>query len=223
MIPEPLRGGSFIAVRGCYCGDPAEAGEELLRPWREFGEPPVDTFRAMPYREMDMISMDPVAPIGAYTHHEMLYELSPETMNKLVEVAGAGSNSPLILLELRQLGGALTRPPADLSPIGRRDSQFIMTGVGATPTPEVAQLVQAHLAYVAEAMRPYETGATYANFLELDGASPDRVRAAYSPEDWERLVELKDRYDPENLFRFNRNIPPSSMGTATAGDSPQPE
>jgi hypothetical protein len=223
MIPEPLRGGSFIAVRGCYCGDPAEAGEELLRPWREFGEPPVDTFRAMPYREMDMISMDPVDPIGAYTHHELLYELSPETMNKLVEVAGAGSNSPLILLELRQLGGALTRPPADLSPIGRRDSQFIMTGVGATPTPEVAQLVQAHLAYVAEAMRPYETGATYVNFIELDGASPDRVRAAYSPEDWERLVELKDRYDPENLFRFNRNIPPSSMGTATAWDSPQPE
>jgi hypothetical protein len=216
MIPEPLRGGSFVAVRGCYCGDPPEAGEELLRPWREFGEPLVDTFRAMAYREMDMISMDPVDPIGAYTHHELLHGLSSETMRKLVEVAGAGSNSPLILLELRQLGGALTRPPADLSPIGRRDSQFIMNGVGATPTPEVAQLVQAHLAYVAEEMSPYETGATYVNFLELDGASPDRVRAAYSPEDWERLVELKDRYDPQNLFRFNRNIPPSSTGAVPA-------
>ena len=68
------------------------------------------------------------------------------------------------------------------------------------------------LAYVAEAVRPYQTGATYVNFLELDGASPERVRAAYSPEDWVRLVELKDRYDPENLFRFNRNIPPSSAG-----------
>ena len=59
-------------------------------------------------------------------------------------------------------------------------------------------------------MRPYETGATYVNFLGFDGATPERVRAAYAPEDWERLVELKDRYDPENLFRFNRNIPPSS-------------
>jgi hypothetical protein len=47
--------------------------------------------------------------------------------------------------------------------------------------------------------------------LELDGASPERVRAAYSPEDWQRLVGLKDRYDPGNLFRFNRNIPPSSV------------
>jgi FAD/FMN-containing dehydrogenase len=65
---------------------------------------------------------------------------------------------------------------------------------------------------VAEAMSPYKTGATYINFLELDGASPERVRAAYSREDWERLVELKDHYDPENLFRFNRNIPPSSTG-----------
>jgi FAD/FMN-containing dehydrogenase len=94
--------------------------------------------------------------------------------------------------------------------MGRRDSKFIMFGVGATPTPEVAQAVQANLARLAEEMRPYETGASYLNFLDLDGASPERVRAAYAPEDWERLVELKDRYDPENLFRFNRNIPPSS-------------
>ena len=212
MIPEPLRGGSFISVRGCYCGDPPGAGEELLRPWREFGEPQVDTFGIMPYEQMDMISMDPVDPIGAYTHAELLGELSPEAIDKLVQVAGVDSNSPLILLELRQLGGALERPPSDLSPIGRRDSRFTMNGVGATPTPEVAQAVQAHLAYVAEEMRPYETGATYVNFLDLDGATPERVRAAYSPEDWERLVGLKDRYDPDNLFRFNRNIPPSSTG-----------
>ncbi|MDP8947694.1 MAG: FAD-dependent oxidoreductase [Actinomycetota bacterium] len=183
MIPEPLRGGSFVSVRGCYCGDPPEAGEELLGPWREFGEPLVDTFGVMPYREMDMISMDPVDPIGAYTHIELLGELSPEAIAKLVEVAGVDSNSPLILLELRHLGGALERPPADLSPIGRRNSKFTMEGVGATPTPEVARAVQAHLAYVAEEMRPYETGATYVNFLELDGATPERVRAAYSPED----------------------------------------
>ena len=59
-------------------------------------------------------------------------------------------------------------------------------------------------------MSPYKIGATYVNFLELDGASADRVRAAYSPDDWERLVELKDRYNSDNIFCFNRNIPPSS-------------
>ena len=67
-IPEPLRSDSFISVRGCYCGESPQEGEELLRPWREFGGPVVDTFRVMSYREMDMISMDPVDPIGAYTH-----------------------------------------------------------------------------------------------------------------------------------------------------------
>jgi len=60
-------------------------------------------------------------------------------------------------------------------------------------------------------MRPYETGATYVNFLGLGDWNPERTRASYSSEDWERLVELKDRYDPDNLFRFNRNIPSSSV------------
>jgi hypothetical protein len=213
-LPEPLRGESFIVVRGCYCGDPLEAGEELLRPWREFGEPLVDTFGVMPYREMDMISMDPPDPLGIYTHVEMLHELSPEAIDKLVVLAGVESESPLVMLELRQLGGALARPPADLSPIGRRDSRFVMFGLGISPTPEatpeVAQRIQGHLARVAEEMRPYETGATYVNFLGLGDWTPERTQTAYPPEDWERLVELKDHYDPDNLFRYNRNITPSS-------------
>jgi hypothetical protein len=213
-LPEPLRGGSFVSVRGCYCGEPPEAGEELLRSWREFGEPQVDTFGVMPVREMDMISMDPVDPIGAYTHVELLSDLSPEAIDKLVALAGVESESPLVMLELRQLGGALARPPADLSPIGRRDSRFIMFGLGISPMPEpmpeLAQRVQEHLAYVAEEMRPYQTGATYVNFLDFGDWKPVRTRASYSPEDWERLVELKDRYDPDNLFRFNRNIPSST-------------
>jgi hypothetical protein len=87
-----------------------------------------------------------------------------------------------------------------------------MNGIGITPTPEVAKQVQAYLAYVAEAMRPSQTGATFVNFLDLTGVTPERVRAAYSPDDWERLVALKERYDPDNLFCFNRNIPPSSAG-----------
>jgi hypothetical protein len=66
-IPEPLRRGAFISVRGCYCGDPSEAGEELLRHWREFGEPEIDMFGVMPFQQMDMISMDPPDPLGVYT------------------------------------------------------------------------------------------------------------------------------------------------------------
>jgi hypothetical protein len=61
-------------------------------------------------------------------------------------------------------------------------------------------------------MRPYETGATFVNFLVLGDWNLERTHASYSPGDWERLVELKDRYDPNNLFPFNRNIPPTSAG-----------
>jgi hypothetical protein len=209
-LPEALRGKSVISVRACYCGNPPEAGEGLMRPWRELGEPIMDAFRTMPCSEMDSISMDPTDPVGAYGHVELLRDLSPDTIATLVEVAGANSDTPLTSLELRELGGALACTPSDLSPIGRVDSEFIMNGIGMTPTPEAAKKVQSYLAYVAESTRAHQTGATYADFLELDGATPERVKAAYSEEDWDRLVALKDRYDPENTFRFNRNVPPSS-------------
>ena len=214
-VPEPLRGQSVITMRFCYTGEDLEGrGEELLRPWRELGEPIMDTFGVMPGTMMDMISMDPVDPLGAYGHSEMLRDLSQETRETLVELAGAGSESPLILLEMRQLGGALSRPPGDLNPMGRSDARYILNGIGATFTPEMAQGVQAYLAYVAEAVKPHTSGTQYVNFMDLDGATPERVKAAYSAEDWDRLTELKDRRDPENLFRFNRNIPPSALAAA---------
>jgi hypothetical protein len=97
-----------------------------------------------------MISMDPVEPLGAYGHSEMLRDLSPETRETLIELASPGSNTPLIMVEMRQIGGALSRPPADLNPMGRSDARFILNGIGATFGPEMAQAVQAYLAHVAE-------------------------------------------------------------------------
>lgn len=209
-IPEPLRGGSFVVVRGCYSGERPEDGEKLFRPVREaLGEPVMDTFGVMPVAAMDAISMDPVDPMGAIQHAEMLRDLSPGTIEALIEVAGPESGSPLIMLEVRQLGGALSGAADRLSPMGAGEAKFIMNGIGATFTPEMAEGVKAHLARVSEATRGHQTGETYLNFMELDDTGPDKVRAAYPPEDWERLVALKDRHDPGNLFRFNRNIAPS--------------
>jgi FAD/FMN-containing dehydrogenase len=213
-VPEPLRGKSVIALRGCYCGESPERGEQMLRPVREeLGETIMDTFGAMPFAAMDSISMDPVDPMGARQHSEMLDELSPEAIETLVEVAGAGSGSPLIVLELRQLGGALKRTADHLSTMGKGDSNFIMNGIGPAFTPEMAEGVVAYLSRVADATRSFQTGDTYVNFMELEGASTARVKAAYAPEDYERLVALKDRYDPKNVFRFNRNIPPTQNGS----------
>jgi len=206
-LPEPLRGRSVVVVKGCYCGGKPEDGEEMFRTVREgFGEPIVDTFREMPVAQMDRISMDPVDPLGVIQHAEMLSDLSPGAIDALVRVAGAGSGSPLIILEIRQLGGALSRAPEHLNLLG--SGRYSMNAIGATFTPEMAEGVRERIARLVEETRPYQTGRTFLNFMEED-PSGDRVRAAYAPEDWERLVALKDEHDPHNVFRFNRNIPPS--------------
>ncbi len=207
QVPEPLRGRAFVAVRGCWSGPDPRDGERLLAPVRAaLGAPEVDTFAVLPVAGTDAISSDPVDPIAVHQHHELLRELTPGTIDALVEL---GTDSPLVMLEARQLGGALSRPGPDLSPIAGSDARFTLNAVGATPTPEAVRAVRAHLARLAEALRPHATGEQYLNFLDHEGATPQRVRAAYSPADLARLVALKDRYDPHNLFRFNRNTAPT--------------
>ncbi|MBA2713656.1 MAG: NAD(P)H-binding protein, partial [Rubrobacteraceae bacterium] len=176
------------------------------------GEPIIDTFREMPVAEMDEISMDPVDPLGVIQRAELLSDLSPEAIDALLRVAGAGSGSPLAILEIRQLGGALSRTAGSLSPMGSGEARFSMNAIGATFTPEMAEAVKARIALLVEATRPYQTGETFLNFME-ENPTGDRVSAAYPPEDWERLVDLKAEHDPHNLFRFNRNIPPSPAGS----------
>lgn len=214
-IPEPIRGGSFVALRFCYTGENLkERGEEMLGPWRgELSEPVMDTLEVMPYGMLDAISSEPVDPVGVYDHTEMLRDLSPETRATLVEIAGAGSDSPLVELEVRHLGGALSRPSDDLSPMGRSDARFLLWGIGASSL-ETAGAAQAYFAHFSEALRAHVSGTQFVNFVDQNGATPERIRSAYSPEDWARLVEIKDLWDPGNLFRFNRNIPPTSATAA---------
>jgi FAD/FMN-containing dehydrogenase len=207
-LPEPLRGRSVVVVKGCYCGERPENGEEIFRPVREgLGEPIMDAFREMPAAEMDQISKDPVDPLGIVQHAELLSDLSPEAIDALVGAAGGGSGSPLLSVEIRQLGGALARAPEHPNPMGSGDARFSMNAIGATFSPEMAEGAKAHILRLVEATRPYGTGETFLNFMEVD-PTEDRVRAAYPPEEWERLVALKGEHDPHNLFRFNRNIPP---------------
>src|ERR671920_1976518 len=118
---------------------------------------------------MDAINVAPVPPVGPRQHSEMLADLTPEAIETLVEVAGSGSESPLIVLELRQLGGALKRTADRLSTMGKGDSRFIMNGVGPAFTPEMAEGVVAYLAHVADATRSFQTGDAYVNFMELEG------------------------------------------------------
>jgi len=208
-LPEPLRGKAMVIVGACYAGS-AEDGAALLRPIREFGSPVVDTFAPMRYADTGTINSDPVEPQGPYGHTELIRELSSDAIDKLVEVAGACSKSPLTMVEIRHLGGAVAQVDRDANAISHRDAPFVLhtTALGASPE-DVARLKQ-FTAFVAEAMRPFKTGGALLNFLGDGDVGEGRVRAVYSPEHYRRLVELKDKYDPENFFRLNHNIPPSS-------------
>ena len=220
-VPQVLRGKSFIAIRGCYCGDVA-AGQALIDKARKvLGPAAVDTFTAMPAAALAGISLDPVEPLGALNHLELISDLTPDTIDALLEVAGPQSRSPLVMVELRQLGSALAGPAGALSPMAHTPARFSLNAIGVTTTPEQATAVRAHLAVVAAALRPHSTGDTYVNFLDLDGATPQRIRSAYSAADWDRLTRLKAHYDPHNVFRFNRNIPGAGLAASSGNQPPQ--
>ena len=171
------------------------------------GSPLADTFDVMPASALAAISMDPVEPLAVLNHTELLRDLTPGTIDVLVDLAGPDSQSPLVMLEVRQIGGALEGPPGALSPMAHAGAAYTLNAIGITPTPAQAAAVRIHLEKLEASLRPHVTGHTYLNFLDLEGATPQRIRAAYSSEDWDRLTGLKATYDPHNVFRFNRNIP----------------
>lgn len=205
-VPEPLRGRVLTAIRGAWCG-PVEEGRVLLDQARAaLGPAELDTFTVMSAGELPGISADPAGPLPVRGHHELLADLTPAVVDVLERLAGPDSDLPLVLVEARQLGGALGGPQGALSPMAHTSARFSVNAVGATPTPEVDSAVVERLDQLAAALGPYATGDTYLNFLDLDRARPDRIRAAFSPSDWTRLQQLKTHYDPGNTFRFNRNL-----------------
>ncbi len=206
-IPAQLRGKSFVAVRGCWSGHPAEGAAVINQARATLGAAAVDTFATMPTAALAQVSMDPVDPLPAANHSELLTDFTDETICTLVDLAGAAARSPLVMLEIRHLGGALTSRPDELSPMAHSTARFSLNAIGITATPEQDRAVRDHLARVAREIRPFVTGANYVNFLDADGAIPERVAAAYSARDLRRLHRLKLRVDPTDTFRFNRNIP----------------
>lgn len=207
-LPENLRGKSVIAVNACYLGSEVE-GTELLRPFRELSPPLADTFAVKSYNDIGTITNDPVEPQRTYEHTELLKTLSTDVIEKLIEVAGVCSNSPLLMVELRHLGGAIARVPSDANAVAHRDSLFLLIIQSQLTTSQQTTLVNRYTDIVASVIRPYVTGGVFLNFFGNHKVDNARVKAVYSEEKYRRLVNLKNKYDPENFFRLNHNIQPS--------------
>ena len=200
-VPEPVRGRQLVVVEAAYLGS-EDAGAELLRPLRDLG-PELDTFAAVPPAALGQLHMDPEDPVPFAASGQLLDELPSAAIDTIVEAAGPGSGSPLLSLELRLLGGALTEPPPDAGALASLDHAFLTFGVGMIMAPEMGVAVNRQLDTVAEALKPWDPGVKFANFIDV----PMETRMCYPPETFDRLQAVKAHYDPDDLFRANHPIP----------------
>jgi len=200
-VPEFLRGKALFVVDAACIGDQA-AGEAAIAPLREIGEPILDTFGQIPAPGLSHIHMDPENPVPGNGHHRVLRELSDEAIDAFVAVAGPDSGTPLLLTELRHLGGALGRPDPDGGALSHLDAGWAMYGVGMVMSPEMGEAVNAGLDRMHEAMEPWAADGGYFNFAER----PCDTDAILPPDVCTRLVEVKRKYDPDGRIFGNHAV-----------------
>jgi FAD/FMN-containing dehydrogenase len=203
-VPEPLRGKRLLTIGVASIGDEAE-GEERVAPLREIGEPIMSTLGQIPAAALSRIHMDPEPPVPALGHHAVLADLPDEGIDAFVGVAGPDSGTPLLLTELRHLGGALGRPAENGGALSKLDGAFAMFGVGMPMSPELAEAIDRHLDNVHAAMAPWVSEGGYFNFAER----ACDVESILPAEVCERLGEVKRRWDPDGLIRANHNLAPA--------------
>jgi hypothetical protein len=205
QLPEPLRGRPLIDVLGAYVGDPA-SGEALMRPLREIAGAVWDTWDVLPAADLRELAMDPQEPVPGIGDSTMLAELTPDAVDALVRVAGAGSGNPLTAVQVRQLGGALGREPDGAGALGKIDADHIVFCVGAVFDDAMRATVRGHLERIQAELAPHSTGGRLLNFSDR----PGDASAAFSRDVWRRLTEIKARYDPGDLFQASHQVPPAA-------------
>jgi len=208
QIPEPLRGRYVASIRIAYNGS-AEEGERLAAPLRDVGARLKDDLRGMPYTESHTIHSDPDNPHAYAATNAVLGEFTSETLSALL--AATGPESPIqAVVDIRHLGGALRRSgPAGIA-VDNRDAEYIVRVI-TMPGPDAGDAAPEDHAVVRAALAPWTVGHSL-NFLYGAGAAADeaQTRGGYASDTYARLSALKAKYDPRNMFRFNRNIKPAN-------------
>ena len=206
FIPEPVRGQPLVGVVCCYSGS-VEEGEKALQPLREFGPPGLDLVQAMPYVAVRQL-LDPPNQKGMqnYWTADFLAGLPDEAIDVLVERATKPA-SPLSQIILVPGGGAIARVDENAMAFGQRTAPWNIHFLSMWSDPGDDATNIAYTKDIAAAMQPWSTGRAYLNFIGDEGQG--RVEAAFGPTKFARLTNLKKKWDPQNLFRHNQNIPPA--------------
>ena len=206
FVPEPMRGTPVIAVVCCYAGDVAD-GEKAFAPLVEFGPPGLAMVQPMPYVAVQQL-IDAGNPKGmrGYWTGDFFADLPDEAVDTLVERA-TKPVSPFTQTILIPGGGAIARVDDDAMAFGNRKDAFNIHYLGMWAEPGADEENIAWTKALSGAMKPWTTGRVYLNFLADEGQG--RIEAGFGPEKYARLRQLKRRWDPQNLFRHNQNIPPA--------------
>ncbi|MGE5273986.1 MAG: FAD-binding oxidoreductase [Verrucomicrobiota bacterium] len=199
-IPEPVRGKSFAVVEAIHCGAGAEA-DALLQPLRAL-RPAMDTMGPVPIPDLGRLHMDPDHPVPAVGDGTALETLPTDAIDELVRTAGPGSGSPLLSVEVRQLGGALGQPRPDHAALAAAPGEYALYAVGIAATPEIASANEAQIGRLKEAMLPWTTPGIVANFAETR-RDPTSL---WGEDAVARLRKLKEEIDPGNVFRSNHPL-----------------
>jgi FAD binding domain/Berberine and berberine like len=204
-IPEELHGRHVVVVGTCYAG-PVEEGERVLKPLRELGSPLVDGCAPMPFSKHQAL-LDPSFPHGwwYYIRSCNLVELTDEVIDILVD-HGLRIASPVTVFSIYHLGGAVARVSEDETAFSGRDAGHTVNVIGITVNGEGFDEEREWARGLWAALGPHHQN-VYANFLMEEGE--ERVRQAYGAQKYDRLKALKRKYDPDNFFRLNQNIPPN--------------
>ncbi|MET7331006.1 FAD-binding protein [Nonomuraea sp. NPDC005650] len=208
QLPEEFRGRSLVLVRVVYVGD-GEQGARLVEPLRALG-PEQDTCADMPYTQITEIYQDPKGPVSTHLRSALLHELDDEAVAELVSfIDPSKPGGPFPGIELRHLGGALNRSPGRPHAVGTQGAAFHLWLRLPAPAGQAGAAREA-AGQVLERLRRWDTGAMLPGFLFDHDSAPERVRRAYTEANYRRLAELKAKYDPNQLFRINHNIPPAN-------------
>lgn len=207
-LPKDVHGKPIVALVVCHSG-PVEEGETLVAPIKAFGSPVGDVVQRRPYVSQQSL-LDATQPKGRryYWKSEYLPGLRPELLAKVVEHA-LRIVSPHSAIILFPIDGAIQGLPEDHSAAGNRNAMSVLniTASWEKVEDDAANITWARTAW--RELRRFSTGGTYVNFL-TEEEGDERVHAAYG-KNYERLVETKTKWDPRNLFRMNKNIPPRAL------------
>ena len=209
FVPEESVGAMVLAIFPCYTGS-IEEGQKALDPFRALATPVADVTMPMPYASIYDLTREATQPKREVVRSGFYQQFDGETMERILEFVAAAP-TPFCAAQLRPLGGQMAKVDRDATAFSHRDANYLITVIAAGETAQEDGSVSDWALRFWDTIKDRREGA-YSNFLENEGEA--RIRESYATETYERLAEIKRRYDPENVFAGNQNIAPKAMSAA---------